>query len=74
MKLIVAHQILIGSAIALAALFAIRGIARFALGKAGPTELVLAAVAVVIGAALAVYLRAVRAKWARQSGREHHST
>jgi peptidoglycan biosynthesis protein MviN/MurJ (putative lipid II flippase) len=74
MKLIVAHQILIASAIGLAAIFAIRGISRYALGRAEPIELVLSAVAVLVGAALGVYLRSIRAKWAREGGRSHHST
>jgi ABC-type proline/glycine betaine transport system permease subunit len=61
MKLIVAHQILIGSAIALAVLFGIRAAVAYA-REGGRTDLVLAAVSAVTAVALGVYLRGVRAK------------
>jgi hypothetical protein len=67
MKLIVAHQILIGSAIGLAAIFAIRAIVLFARGE-GALNLALAAAAAAVGGALGVYLRSVRAKWAQEKG------
>lgn len=64
MKLIVAHQILIGAAIGLAALFAIRSAVLFARGE-GAANLALAIAAAIVGAALGAYLRALRAKLGR---------
>jgi hypothetical protein len=67
MKLIVAHQILIGSAIGLAAIFALRALVVFARGGE-PLNLAFAIAAAAVGGALWLYLRAVRAKWAREKG------
>jgi hypothetical protein len=62
MQLLVAHQILIGSAILLCTLFGIRALVLFA--RAGGTgDLLLALGAAVVGTALAFYLRKVRARW-----------
>jgi hypothetical protein len=63
MQLLVVHQILIGSAIALAVIFGLRSMVLFARGgSAGSLEL--AAVALVVAVALGLYLRAVRGRWA----------
>ena len=64
MNLRLVHQILIGSAIGLAAIFAIRSVALFARGGQ-PLDLAVAIGALAIGVALGLYLRSVRAKWAR---------
>jgi hypothetical protein len=61
MKLIVAHQILIGSAIALAVLFGIRAAVMYA-REGARTDLVLTAISAVTAMALGAYLRSVRAK------------
>jgi hypothetical protein len=55
------HMVLIGSAIALAVLFALRAFVLFSRGGA-KTDLVLALAALGIAASLGMYLRAVRAK------------
>jgi hypothetical protein len=70
MQLLVAHQILIGSAIALALLFGLRAGAHFAHGGGAP-NLVAAAVSFVVAALLVAYLRKVRARWLelRRNGR-----
>jgi len=65
MKLIVAHQILIGAAIALAVLFGIRAVALYARGE-GNGQLAIAAASAVIAAALGIYLKGVRAKVASE--------
>ncbi len=65
MKLIVAHQILIGSAIGLAAFFALRAAALFARGE-GSAHLGVAIGAAIAGALLGLYLRALRARLARE--------
>jgi hypothetical protein len=63
MQLLVAHQILIGSAIALAVVFGLRSMVLFAReGSAG--SLSLAAVSLVVAGALGVYFGAVRGRWA----------
>lgn len=67
MRLIFVHQILIGAAIALAALFGIRSAVLFARGGA-MADLILAVASVVIAAGLGVYFRRVRAR--RLAGRE----
>lgn len=65
MRLIVVHQILIASAIGLAAIFAARSLVLFFAHGAGAVHIGLAAAALAIGAALAAYLRKVREKWAK---------
>lgn len=67
MKLIVVHQILIGSAIFLAVVFALRSAVLFARGGE-PLSLALAILAAAIGAALGLYLRALRAELSRDKG------
>jgi hypothetical protein len=62
MQLLVAHQILIGSAIALAVLFGLRALLHFARGEGYP-ELLLALASAVVGVALSLYFRKVRARW-----------
>jgi hypothetical protein len=65
MKLIVAHQILIASAIGLAVLFAIRAVAIYV--RTGITaELILGVTSGLVAVALIVYLRKVRAKWSAE--------
>lgn len=62
MKLIVVHQILIVSAIALALLFGVRAVAVYA--QAGTiNDLVFALASALVAVALTLYLRKVRAKW-----------
>jgi hypothetical protein len=63
--LLVAHQILVAAAIAMALLFGVRSAALFARGG-GATELAIAIASFVAAAALGVYLRRVRAKWLAQ--------
>jgi len=65
MKLIVAHQILISAAIALAAIFGARGFSRF-WQKGDPFEVVIGAGAMAIAVALFFYLKTVRAKAAAE--------
>jgi hypothetical protein len=65
MRLIVVHQILIASAIALAALFAIRAAVLFARGG-GPANLGLTLAASAVGAALLLYLQSFRRKSEQQ--------
>lgn len=62
MQLLVAHQILIGSAIGLSVLFALRSLLLFSRG-AGSVNLVLAAVSLAVAGALFAYFRKVRARW-----------
>ena len=62
MQLLAAHQILIGSAIALAALFGLRALAIFS-RQGGSANLALAAASLVVVGALLVYFRKVRARW-----------
>ena len=61
-RLLVAHQILIASAVALAVLFALRSIAVYAQAGDG-TELGIAAASLAIAAGLYWYFRKVRARW-----------
>jgi hypothetical protein len=63
MQLLAAHQILIGSAIVLAALFGVRGVALFARG-ASVVNLGLALASFALAAVLVVYFRTLRARWA----------
>ncbi len=67
MQLIVVHQILIASAIALAGLFGLRSAVLFARGQ-GPLYLGLAVGSFVVAAALSVYLRKVRARFLATRG------
>jgi len=62
MQLLAAHQILIGAAIALAALFGVRAVVIFS-RTGGAGNLLLAAVALALAGALVVYFRTVRARW-----------
>jgi hypothetical protein len=62
MQLLVVHQILIASAIALAVLFGLRSAAIFARGG-GAADLALAAASLAVAAALYLYFRKVREKW-----------
>jgi hypothetical protein len=63
MKLIVWHQVLIGAAIALAAIFSARSYWLF--WKAGaPVDVGMGTASIFVAAGLATYLRTVRAKWA----------
>ena len=65
MQLLAAHQILIGSAIALAVLFALRSLVLFSRGG-GSAQLALAAVSLAVMGALVVYFRKLRARWVEQ--------
>jgi hypothetical protein len=65
MQLLVAHQILVGSALALALLFGVRSLVIFARGG-GSGALVLAVAAIAVAGALGLYLRKVRARWLAQ--------
>ncbi len=62
MQLLAAHQLLIGSAIALAALFGVRAVVLFSRGG-GAGNLALAAVSLAVAGALVVYFRSLRARW-----------
>jgi hypothetical protein len=62
MQLLVAHQILIGSAIALAALFGVRALVLFLRGD-GYLDLYLALSSAAVFAALILYFRKIRARW-----------
>ena len=62
MQLLVAHQILIASAIALATLFGARAAVIFS-RQGGAGNLALAAASIVLAVGLVLYLRTVRAKW-----------
>ena len=67
MQLLVAHQILIASAIALASIFGLRSAVLFGRGE-GAANLALAVVSAVVAAGLVVYFRTVRAKWRAAKG------
>ena len=62
MQLLVAHQVLIASAIALAAIFGARSAVLFSRGG-GASNLGLAALSLVFAVGLALYFRTVRARW-----------
>ena len=62
MELLVAHQVLIASAIALAAIFGARSAVIFG-REGGGSNLGLAAVSLLVAVALALYFRTVRARW-----------
>jgi hypothetical protein len=59
-RLIVAHQILIGTALALSAIFAVRALVIFFRGG-GAAELATGLMSLGVGVVLAFYLRKVRA-------------
>ena len=61
MKLIVAHQILISTALALSAIFAVRALVIFFRGGTA-AELAIGVVSLGVGVVLALYLRKVRAR------------
>ncbi len=65
MQLLAVHQLLIASAIALAALFGVRSLVIFARGG-GSGALVLAVASLALAGALGLYLRKVRARWLAQ--------
>jgi hypothetical protein len=65
MRLRQAHQILIVSAIALAVIFGVRAAVIYTRSSL-PGDLALACGSLAVGVALAIYLRAVRAKWREQ--------
>jgi hypothetical protein len=69
MQLLIAHQILIGSAIALAVIFGLRSMVHYAHGGAAP-DLVLTVVSVVLAGLLMMYFRKVRGRWL--AAREQH--
>lgn len=62
MQLLVAHQVLIASAIALATIFGLRSAVMFSRGGGG-ASLALAVASLLVAVALAFYFRVVRAKW-----------
>ena len=62
MQLLVAHQVLIASAIALAAIFGARSAVLFS-REGGTANLVLAALSLLLAVGLALYFRSVRARW-----------
>jgi hypothetical protein len=68
MQLLVAHQILIGSAIALAVLFGVRSLGIF-FREGGAANLAMGLVALGVAAGLGLYFRTVRAKWLAQQQR-----
>lgn len=65
MQLLVVHQILIASAIALGALFGLRSLWMFRRAH-DATDLVMAIVTAITCVLLARYLKTVRAKWLAQ--------
>jgi hypothetical protein len=65
MQLRTAHVVLINAAIALAVIFGTRAAVLFARDH-DPGNLGLALASVVVGVGLAVYLRTIRAKWAKE--------
>ena len=70
MQLLAAHLLLIGSAIALCALFGVRALVVFSRG-AGAVNLGLGLVSLAVAVALALYFRGLRARWIelRRNGR-----
>jgi hypothetical protein len=65
MQLLVAHLVLIGSAIALAVLFGLRSVVLFSRGDGG-ANLALAVVSFAVAGALGTYFRKVRARWLKR--------
>ena len=62
MQLLIAHQILIASAIALASIFGLRSAVLFA-RSGGGANLALAFVSALVAVGLVLYFRTVRARW-----------
>ena len=62
MQLLVAHQILVASAIALASIFGVRAVVIFS-RSGGGVNLALAFVSALLAVALVLYFRTVREKW-----------
>lgn len=62
MQLLVAHQILIASAILLSSIFGLRSAVLFGRGG-GAVNLALALISGLVAAGLVLYFRVVRAKW-----------
>ena len=62
MQILVAHQILIASAIALASIFGLRSAVLFG-RSGGGVNLALAFVSALLAVGLVLYFRTVRAKW-----------
>jgi hypothetical protein len=65
MQLLVAHQILIGAAIALALIFGLRAMVHYAHGGAS-ADLALTVASVVLSGLLMMYFRKVRGLWLEQ--------
>jgi hypothetical protein len=65
MQLLFVHQVLIGMAVWLAGIFAIRSFWMFKHTHA-PLDLAMAAAAIVTGALLYLYFKSVREKWRAQ--------
>jgi len=61
-KLIVVHQLFIASAVALAVIFGVRAMVHAGRGE-GSGEAVIGVASLAVGAALALYLRNVRARY-----------
>ena len=68
MPLLVAHQILIGSAISLAILFGARSLVLFTRGGSA-LDLGMALASAAVSFALTLYFRKVRARWRASRGR-----
>jgi hypothetical protein len=62
MQLLLAHQILISAAITLATIFGVRSAVVFS-RSGGAVNVAMAIASLLLAVALALYLRAVRAKW-----------
>ena len=62
MQLLVAHQVLIGSAILLSGIFSARAAVLFSRGG-GAGNLALAAASLLLAVGLVLYFRTVRARW-----------
>lgn len=62
MQLLIAHQILIAAAIALASIFGVRSAVLFA-RSGGTANLALAFASALVAAGLVLYFRTVRARW-----------
>ena len=65
MQLLVAHQLLIGSAIALAVIFGLRSMVQYAHGGAA-ADLAITVASVVLAGLLMMYFRKVRGQWLAQ--------
>ncbi len=65
MQLLLAHQILVGSAIALAVIFGLRSMVHYAHGGA-TADLALTVASVLLAGFLMMYFRKVRGRWLEQ--------